>query len=67
MRLSGHDEMQETTYRGFRIRYHCLKEWFAHIHKPFSVEIVDTVLATVPEGKNTLLRRACARIDREID
>jgi hypothetical protein len=58
--------MQETTYRSYRIRYYCLHEWFAHIYPTSSETIVATVLATKTEGKNALLKRACARIDQEV-
>ncbi len=60
--------LEETTYRGYRIRYHCVQEWFAHIYPPRSVAIMKdggTVLASKGEGKDVLLERACARIDRE--
>lgn len=59
--------MQETTYRGYRILYHCVAEWFAHIYRPGSNLAMGgpTITATREEGEQVLLSRVHARIDQE--
>ena len=59
--------MLETTYRGYRIRYHCTSGWFTHIYPPGSGLALggDIITATREEGEQVLLSRACARIDHE--
>lgn len=58
--------MQETFYRGYRIRYHCVAEWFAHIYRPDSKTAMSGIIkASRQEGLDVLLSRARARIDQE--
>ena len=59
--------MQETTYKGYRIRYHCTSVWFTHIYPPgLGLALGDDIItATREEGEQVLLSRARARIDNE--
>lgn len=59
--------MQETTYRGYLIRYHCVDVWFAHIYRPGSSQIMSgpTITSTREEGEHVLLSRVRERIDQE--
>jgi len=59
--------MQETTYKGYRIKYHCVAEWFAHIYPPgFPLALGGpTITASRDEGEQVLLSRARERIDQE--
>jgi hypothetical protein len=60
--------MQETTYKGHLIRYHCNGEkWFAVVWgpDPDMAASGQVVTSRVDEGPEALLRRVRARIDRE--
>ncbi|TLU83863.1 MAG: hypothetical protein FDX30_06220 [Chlorobium sp.] len=58
--------MQEIKYRNYRIRYHCVLGWFAHIYRPGANSAMsDIIEATREEGEQILLVRVRARIDRE--
>jgi hypothetical protein len=59
--------MQETTYKGYRIKYHCTTEWFAHIYRPGSNSIMSgpIITASREDGEQVLLSRVYARIDQE--
>ena len=59
--------MQETEYKSYRIRYHCVAEWFALIFRLGSNLAMGgaNITATVEEGEQVLLSRARARIDQE--
>ena len=60
--------MQETTYKGHLIRYHCNGEkWFAVVWGPDPDMAAggQVVTSRVDDGPEALLRRVRARIDRE--
>lgn len=59
--------MQETTYKSYRIRYHCTSEWFTHVYPPGSGLALggNIITATREEGEQVLLSRARARVDQE--
>ena len=58
--------MQETMYRGYRVRYHKVAEWFAHIYRPGASSMMsEKPKATVQEGEALLMVRVRAIIDRE--
>jgi hypothetical protein len=58
--------MQETSYRNYRIRYHKVTEWFAHVYRPGeNKRMSDIPKASLAEGEAVLLSRARAIVDRE--
>jgi len=58
--------MQETTYKGYRIRYHQVAEWFAHIYRPGATRLMTEIpKATIQEGEAVLMQRVHVIIDRE--
>jgi len=60
--------MREESYKGYRIRFHCTSEWFAHIYQPDSnvAMALPVVTATRAEGEKILLQRVKQRIDQDI-
>jgi hypothetical protein len=65
----GEEKMQQTTYRGYSIRFHRTdRYWSAQIRKPGGFVILRDgyITATHEEGAPVLLTRACARIDAEL-
>jgi hypothetical protein len=59
--------MQEVTYKGHLITFHCSDKWIATVWGP-SADMAaggQVVTATREEGANILLSRVRARIDRQ--
>jgi len=59
--------MRETTYQGYRIRFHCTNVWFAHIYRPgLNVMMKEVITASRQEGEQVLLKRVHDQIDEVI-
>jgi len=60
--------MEETTYRGYKIRIHKTDKWFSVITRPGDVIAMrEPVTAPISENKDDFMRRVKERIDREED
>lgn len=60
--------MREERYAGYRIKFHCTSEWFAHIYRPNSnVAMAPPIItATREEGETVLLLRVKNHINQDI-
>jgi hypothetical protein len=61
--------VQETSYKGYRIRYHKVADWFAQVYPPGSGLALggDIPKATLQEGEHIMLMRAKAKVDAHIE
>jgi hypothetical protein len=58
--------MEETTYKGYRVKYHCTVNWFALAWAPGSTRVwTAPPIATREEGREILEKRTKDRIDWE--